>query len=156
MAVGEILAGAASAAEIGEVIAQMVKEAKREGSRLGVPEIVSVLPAHTAAACSNAAKELRGFQAGLSAHKIDTKKTLRELEQQTGIWRVPTYRAIRRIRKRIEAIKNEIIDLHDDAVASAQCLDDSEFIPRSYKEAAVATKAIRDNGGRRAANRRSS
>jgi hypothetical protein len=144
MAVGEIIAGTAGALEIGEVIVHMVKEAKRDGSRLGIPEIVSVLPAHTAAACANAAKELRGFQADLSAHHIDTKKSLQELEQETAIWRVGAYRAVRRVRKRIEAIKNEIIDLHDDAVASAQCLEDSEFVPRSYKQAADSTKAIRE------------
>jgi hypothetical protein len=142
--VGEVLAGAASAAQIGEVIAKMVKEAKRDGSRLGVPEIVSVLPAHTSAACANAAKELRDFQRDLSSHNIDTKKTIQELEEETRIWKVPTYRTIRRIRKRIEAIKNEIIDLHDDAVGVAQCLDDSEFIPRSYKQAADATRVIRE------------
>jgi hypothetical protein len=80
----------------------------------------------------------------LSAHNIDTRKTLQQLEQETSIWRAPTYNTIRRIRKRIEAIKNEIVDLHDDAVGSAQCLDDSEFLPRSYKQAADATKAIRE------------
>jgi hypothetical protein len=144
MPIAGIIAAAAEGAEIGEVIAHLVKDAKRKGRRLRTPEIISILPAHTAASCANVAKQLRKFQADLIKHKIDTTKTLQQIEREPGIYKRIPYNAISAFRKRIEFIKNEIIDLHDDAVAVAQCLDDILAIPRSYAAAAAATAPIRE------------
>jgi len=91
-----------------------------------------MLPLQTATSCERLASELRQFQADLSKSKIDTTRTLIQIEKDRMIWLRPNYRVVRLFRKRIEDLKNEILGVHDDVVAVAQCLDDISDIPRSY------------------------
>lgn len=131
----ELLSGGAAALEIAETILRMVQEARKEGKTLSVSELVGVIPIQTAAACENAAKELRALKADLISRKVEIGESLEEIERTVSFWRVPTYNAVRRVRRRIEGLKNDIVGLHSDFVASAQCLNQEELLIRTHRQA---------------------
>jgi len=138
------LDGATAGLNLLAALLAIAKEAKKKGSPLAIADVLERMPAEAYTLAGQLVHEIETLKQSLLDHKVDITKSIDQLEDDVGWWRLRQWRAIRAAGPKINAITTGFSGFLDDVVAIAQCREAEDVIATSYGLALTQKKALRE------------
>lgn len=82
----------------------------------------------------NFVAELQQIKQQIVKAKINDRKSLRQLQSETGFWRLKKWRVLRDFGTRVSALEMSLENFFDDVVAVVNCRRADKVLAKSYAE----------------------
>jgi len=127
--------GAAAGLTLLNNLVKLIQSAREKGSRLGIADITEKLPAEAFTLAGQFVQHVTTLRQSFLNAKIDPKKTIDELQAETGWWRYKRYKLVNNFKANINAICDQLGSFLDDVVSIAHCREAEDVVAHSFREA---------------------
>jgi hypothetical protein len=137
------LEGGVAALDLLDSIIKLVHEAKKDGGKMNVADLVKRLPSEAFSLAGTFIKQVEKLQFSFKEAGVNLDLPIEKLRAETSYWSRRQYKLIRAFSPVVDAICDQLTALVDDVVAVSHCCEREDILAKSFAGAIARKSELR-------------